>query len=140
MLIDNVVEKVSDTLISSIQDDDKLSVMTGLFSIYAYEYLKELLDKVDSARLLFSQAKGFDYLSSSDNESPFGALNGTALENKFRNQLKQKAVAQEFASWLEKKVSVRLVQQVGAVHQHVIHVDSIFESVAINGAQFNELC
>lgn len=137
MLIDNVVEKVSDTLISSIQDDDKLSVMTGLFSIYAYEHLKESLDKVDSARLLFSQAKGFDYLSSSDNESPFGALNGTALENKFRNQLKQKAVAQEFASWLEKKVSVRLVQQVGAVHQHVIHVDSIFESVAINGAQFN---
>ena len=137
MLIDNVVEKVSDTLISSIQDDDKLSVMTGLFSIYAYEHLKESLNKVDSARLLFSQAKGFDYLSSSDNESPFGALNGTALENKFRNQLKQKAVAQEFASWLEKKVSVRLVQQVGAVHQHVIHVDSIFESVAINGAQFN---
>ena len=137
MLIDNVVEKVSDTLISSIQDDDKLSVMTGLFSIYAYEHLKESLNKIDSARLLFSQAKGFDYLGSSDNESPFGALNGTALENKFRNQLKQKAVAQEFASWLEKKVSVRLVQQIGAVHQHVIHVDSVFESVAINGAQFN---
>jgi len=137
MLIDNVVEKVSDTLISSIQDNDKLAVMTGLFSIYAYEHLKESLNKVDSARLLFSQAKGFDYLGSSDNESPFGALNGTELENKFRNQLKQKAVAQEFASWLEKKVSVRLVQQIGAVHQHVIHVDSIFESVAINGAQFN---
>jgi len=137
MLIDNVVEKVSDTLISSIQDNDKLAVMTGLFSIYAYEHLKESLDKVDSARLLFSQAKGFDYLSSSDTESPFGALNGTALENKFRNQLKQKVIAQEFASWLEKKVSVRLVQQVGAVHQHVIHVDSISESVAINGAQFN---
>ena len=137
MLIDNVVEKVSDTLISSIEDNDKLAVMTGLFSIYAYEHLKESLNKIDSARLLFSQAKGFDYLGSSDNESPFGALNGTALENKFRNQLKQKAVAQEFASWLEKKVSVRLVQQIGAVHQHVIHVDSIFESVAINGAQFN---
>ncbi|MGP5417747.1 helicase-related protein [Psychrobacter faecalis] len=137
MLIDNVVEKVSDTLISSIEDNDKLAVMTGLFSIYAYEHLKDSLNKIDSARLLFSQAKGFDYLGSSDNESPFGALNGTALENKFRNQLKQKAVAQEFASWLEKKVSVRLVQQVGAVHQHVIHVDSISESVAINGAQFN---
>lgn len=137
MLIDNVVEKVSDTLISSIQDDDKLSVMTGLFSIYAYEHLKESLDKVDSARLLFSQAKGFDYLSSSETESPFGALNGTASENKFRNQLQQKVIAQEFARWVEEKASIRLVQQIGAVHQHVIHVDSVFESVAINGAQFN---
>ena len=109
MLIDNVVEKVSDTLISSIQDDDKLSVMTGLFSIYAYEHLKESLNKVDSARLLFSQAKGFDYLGSSDNESQFGSLNGTALENKFRNQLKQKAIAQDFAYWLKEKASIRLV-------------------------------
>ncbi|RYU64322.1 helicase-related protein [Aliivibrio finisterrensis] len=137
MLIDNVTTKVSETLSASIQANDKLSVMTGLFSIYAFDHLKDSLSQLDSARLLFSQAKGFDSFDSLGSESPFGALNGTALENKFRNQLNQKAIAQEFAHWLEEKASVRLVQQAGAVHQHITHVNSHSESIAINGAQFN---
>ena len=137
MLIDNVTTKVSSTLIDSIQGNDKLSIMTGLFSIYAFDHLKESLNKLDSARLLFSQAKGFNAFDSSNSVSPFGVLNGTSLENKFRNQLNQKAIAQEFALWLEEKVSVRLLQHAGAVHQHIMHVNSQLESIAINGAQFN---
>jgi SNF2 family DNA or RNA helicase len=137
MLIDNVTTKVSDTLSDTIQLNDKLSVMTGLFSIYAFDHLKDSLSQLDSARLLFSQAKGFDSFDSLSTKSPFGALNGTALENKFRNQLNQKAIAQDFAHWLEEKASVRLVQQAGAVHQHITHVNSHSESIAINGAQFN---
>lgn len=134
MLIDNVTTKVSDALLDMIQEDDKLSVMTGLFSIYAFEHLKGSLKKLDSARLLFSQAKGFDALNIT---SPFGLLNGSELENKFRNQLNQKAIANEFVCWLEEKASVRLVKQAGAVHQHITHVSSSSNSLAISGAQFN---
>ncbi|MCS0392590.1 SNF2-related protein [Vibrio diabolicus] len=134
MLIDNVTTKVSDTLSDTIQLNDKLSVLTGLFSIYAFDHLKESLSKLDSARILFSQAKGFDSLGVT---SPFGSLNGSELENKFRNQLNQKAIAKEFSLWLEEKASVRLVQQAGAVHQHITHVSSASNSIAINGAQFN---
>ena len=137
MLIDNVTNKVADTLSKTIKTNDKLSVMTGLFSIYAFDHLKESLNKLESIRLLFSQAKGFDSFDSFDRESPFGALNGTTLENKFRNQLNQKAIAQEFADWLKEKASVRLVQQAGAVQQHITHVNSQSNSIAINGAQFN---
>ncbi|HBC3509288.1 helicase-related protein [Vibrio alginolyticus] len=134
MLIDNVTAKVSETLSDTIQLNDKLSVLTGLFSIYAFDHLKESLDKLDSARILFSQAKGFDSLNVT---SPFGALNGSELENKFRNQLNQKAIAKEFSLWLEEKASVRLVKQAGAVHQHITHVSSASNSIAVNGAQFN---
>ena len=134
MLLDNVTTKVSDTLLDMIQANDKLSVMTGLFSIYAFEHLKDSLNKLDSARLLFSQAKGFDALEIT---SPFGSLNGSELENKFRNQLNQKAVAKDFACWLEEKASVRLVKQAGAVNQHISHVSSSSNSIAISGAQFN---
>lgn len=133
MLIDNVTTKVSDTLTDSIQYNDKLSIMTGLFSIYAFDHLKDSLNKLESARLLFSQAKGFDSLNVM---SPFGSLNGSELENKFRNQLNQKAIAKEFARWIEGNVSVRLVKQAGAVHQHISHVSSS-NSLAISGAQFN---
>ena len=137
MLIDNATTKVSDTLTDAIQTNDKLSVMTGLFSIYAFDHLKVSFSKLDSARLLFSQAKEFDAFDSVGSASPFGALNGTALENKFRNLLDQKAIALEFSHWLEEKASVRLVQQVGAVHQHITHINSQSDSIAINGAQFN---
>ncbi len=62
MLIDNVTNKVADILAEAVEQGDKLSVMTGLFSIYAFDHLKSSLGKVESARLLFSQAKGFDLL------------------------------------------------------------------------------
>ncbi|WP_227875172.1 phospholipase D-like domain-containing protein [Oceanisphaera profunda] len=135
MLIDNVTTKVTDILADSIEQGDKLSVMTGLFSIYAFNHLKASLGKVESARLLFSQAKGFDLVADDANNSPFGSLNGGKLETKFRNQLNQKAIAQEFANWLEEKAAVRLVEQAGAVHQHVTHLEQ--NATAIQGAQFN---
>lgn len=134
MLIDNVTTKISDTLLDSIQYNDKLSVMTGLFSVYAFDHLKNSLNKLESARLLFSQAKGFNSINIT---SPFGSLNGSEMENKFRNQLNQKAIAKEFARWIEEKVSVRLVKQAGAVHQHITHLSSSQNSLAISGAQFN---
>lgn len=134
MLIDNVTTKVSDTLSNSIQENDKLSVMAGLFSIFAFDHLKDSLSRLESARILFSQAKGFDEQSVT---SPFGSLNGSELENKFRNQLNQKAIAKEFARWIDEKASVRLVKQAGAVHQHITHVSSPTKSLAISGAQFN---
>ena len=142
MLIDNITTKVSETLTRAIQTDDKLSVMTGLVSIYAFDHLKQSLNQVESVRLLFSQAKGFDAVDDINSQSPFGALNGSALENKLRNQLNQKAVAQGFAQWLEQKASVRLVKQAGAVHQHLLYVDkpnnqTVADSITINGAQFN---
>lgn len=135
MLIDNVTTKVSDILADSIEQGDKLSIMTGLFSIYAFDHLKASLGEVESARLLFSQAKGFDLLAEEVNSSPFGTLNGGKLETKFRNQLNQKAIAQEFANWLEEKAAVRLVEQAGAVSQHVTHLE--LGATAIQGAQFN---
>ncbi|EUL30004.1 phospholipase D-like domain-containing protein [Enterobacter asburiae] len=90
MLIDNVTSKVADILTGSIVQGDKLSIMTGLFSIYAFDHLKDSLGKVDAARLLFSQAKSFDLQAHEVNSSPFGLLNGGKLETRFRNQLNQK--------------------------------------------------
>ncbi|MGL5758554.1 helicase-related protein [Plesiomonas sp.] len=138
MLIDNVTTKVAEVLTDAITQNDKIAIMTGLFSIYAFEHLKSSLAKVESARLLFSQARGFELLNHEKSTSPFGRLTGSALETKFRNQLNQKAIAQEFAHWLEEKASVRLVEQAGTVNQHVIHLDQ--NATAIQGAQFNGQC
>ncbi|PML28908.1 helicase [Vibrio breoganii] len=134
MLIDNTVNKVTDVLRESLKEDDKLSIMTGLFSIYAFDALKDELTNLKSARILFSQFKGFGNLS--DVNSPFGTLLGGEHETSFRNQLDQKAVAREFSEWLENKVNVKLVGQAGAVGRHII-VSEGSDLTAIDGAQFN---
>lgn len=95
MLIDNVTTKVVDIFVDKIEQGDEISILTGLFSIYAYNHLKDSLNEIELARILFSQAKGLDAF---DSESPFGTLNGTSAENKYRNKLTQKAVARDFAN------------------------------------------
>lgn len=135
MRIDNVSTTVERTLAESINVDDKLSVMTGLFSIYAFHSLKHELDRLSSVRLLFSQFKGF---GNADNcISPFGSLLGSEYETKFRNELNQKAIAQEFATWLDAKAKVKLVNQAGMIGRHIIAVEGEKTLSAIDGAQFN---
>lgn len=134
MLIDNTTSKVKDLLAVTLSPSDKLSVMTGLFSIYAFDDLKDELNKLKSARLLFSQFKGFGNI---DNAStPFGSLLGGEYETKFRNQLNQKSIAKEFAQWLDQKAKIKLVSQPGAVGKHIIANEGT-ELTAIDGAQFN---
>ncbi|GAD81291.1 helicase-related protein [Vibrio ezurae] len=134
MLIDNTTTKVADLLAESFEKDDKLSIMTGLFSIYAFDALQDELSNLDSVRLLFSQFKGFG--NHSEINSPFGPLLGGEHETRFRNQLNQKAIAREFAQWVEDKTSVKLVSLVGAVGRHIIASEGE-ELTAIDGAQFN---
>ncbi|WP_261817622.1 helicase-related protein [Vibrio gallicus] len=134
MLIDNTTNKVTDVLTESLKEDDKLSIMTGLFSIYAFDALKEELLGLNSVRVLFSQFKGFGNLD--EVNSPFGSLLGGGHETRFRNQLNQKAIAREFAGWIESKANVRLVSQAGTVGRHIIASEGK-EVTAIDGAQFN---
>ena len=134
MLIDNTTSKVKDLLAVTLSPSDKLSVMTGLFSIYAFDDLKDELNKLKSARLLFSQFKGFGNIDNAI--SPFGSLLGGEYETKFRNQLNQKSIAKEFAQWLDQKAKVKLVSQPGAVGKHIIANEGR-ELTAIDGAQFN---
>ena len=53
MLLDNKSNgKVGDKLKEILRPDAKLSVISGLVSIYAFEALKQELDKIDGARIL----------------------------------------------------------------------------------------
>lgn len=134
MLIDNTTIKVSDVIAESLGEGDKLSVMTGLLSIYAFNELKEELSHIKSGRLLFSQFQSI--LGSDEIDSPFGSLLGGEHETHFRNRLHQKAIAKEFAVWLESKAQVRLVSQRGSVGRHIIALEGKGLTM-IDGAQFN---
>ena len=100
MIIDNKVNTLKGELSGRINVGDSLCILTGLFSIFAFKELSEHLGKLKSSKIIFTQFKGFN-ASDLDNISPFGNLTGTKFETRFRNQLNQHKIAEEFASWVE---------------------------------------
>ncbi len=134
MIIDNKVNTLKSELSGRINVGDKLSILTGLFSIFAFKELSEHLGNLESSKIIFTQFKGFN-ASDLDNISPFGNLTGTKFETRFRNQLNQHKIAKEFASWVESKASIKLVNQQGMLSNTLIHLDGD-NTCSYTGANF----
>ena len=113
-LIDNVTSTVRDDLRQILHKGSKVSIAAACFSIYAYQALKKQLDAVDEVRFVFT-APTFIQEKPSKQQREFyiprlsreRSLYGTEFEVKLRNELTQKAIAQECAQWIRRKVHFR---------------------------------
>ena len=110
-IFDNITEIVRDDMAQTIQKDSKVSVAAACFSIYAYNELKTQLESVEEFRFIFTsptfikekaekQKREF-YIPRQSREQ---SLYGTEFEIKLRNEMTQKAIAQECAEWIREKV------------------------------------
>ncbi len=101
MLLDNKKNgKVGEVLKENLKNGSKLSIISGLFSIYGFEALKKELLNVDAVRLLFSKIQlETDGVSTAN----FNGLNGDSFERRFQNRLTQSHIAKECSEWLSKK-------------------------------------
>lgn len=107
---DNKMRVVKDELVERIDQGDRVTVAASVFSMYAYQELREQLDSVEEFRFIFtSQAftnerppkeKREFYIPRLAREQ---GLCGTEFEIKLRNELTQKAVAAECAEWIRRK-------------------------------------
>ncbi|MBW9258594.1 MAG: DEAD/DEAH box helicase family protein [Candidatus Thiodiazotropha sp. (ex. Lucinisca nassula)] len=133
MLLDNKkTAKIGDTLKTSLNTSSKLSIVSGLFSIYAFEALKKELSKTSSARLLLTQWGFHDNAVDTKIEPQ---LNGDKFELRLRNQLNQAKVAAECAKWFEKQALVKTTVRSGLIPQTLFHVSNESdESIAIQGS------
>jgi hypothetical protein len=106
-LLDNrKTGKVGDVVRDSLGKGAKLSVLSGLFSIYAFEALKKELNQVDSVRLLLTKLLSAE----ESNQNPTAVfLTGNQFERRFRNQLSNQRIARECAEWLKNKSEVKTV-------------------------------
>ncbi len=92
MLLDNKKNgKVGDELRRHLTDGSRLSVISGLFSIYGFDALKKELRHIDGLRLVLSQSLA----SASAREKGSASLAGDRFELRFKNQLNQAQVAKE---------------------------------------------
>ena len=113
-IFDNVTEIVRDDLAQTIKRGSKVSIAAACFSMYAYRELKKQLETIDELRFIFTsptfvrekaekQKREF-YITRLSREQ---SLYGTEFEIKLRNEMTQKAIAQECADWIRRKACFR---------------------------------
>lgn len=107
----NITERVIDDLKQLLlSDNSQVSIAVASFSIYAYEALKEELEKVDCVNFIFTSPTFYtDKSEKQKREFYIPKLNrerslfGSDFEIRLRNQLTQRAIARECADWIRRK-------------------------------------
>lgn len=116
-VLDNVNGRFGDDLKRELKDGSRLRIAAATFSLFAYEALREELQKIEELHFLFSepsflvgaraekkQRRQFYIPQGQRGES---SLYGTEFEIRLRNRLTQKAIAKECAEWIRDRVSFR---------------------------------
>lgn len=107
----NITERVIDDLKQVLSSgNSQISIAAASFSIYAYEALKEELEKVGCVNFIFTSPTFYtDKSEKQKREFYIPKLNrerslfGSDFEIRLRNQLTQRAIARECADWIRRK-------------------------------------
>lgn len=107
----NITERVIDDLKQVLSSgNSQISIAAASFSIYAYEALKEELEKVDCVNFIFTSPTFYTNKSEKQKREFYipklnreRSLFGSDFEIRLRNQLTQRAIARECADWIRRK-------------------------------------
>ena len=107
---DNRTSILKDDLVRVIKEGDTVSVAASVFSMYAFNELREQLESVDEFRFIYTEPTFAKERAKKEQREFYiprlsreQGLYGTEFEIKLRNELTQKAVASECASWIKSK-------------------------------------
>jgi SNF2 family DNA or RNA helicase len=111
---------VAEFLNQKIQDGSKLSIVSAYFTIYAYEALKDCLERIDHLDFLFGEPSYVNRLDPAKTEWKAFLIDSDGLE--LANRLQQKRAAKECAEWIERKVDIRTIKQSNLLHGKMYHI------------------
>jgi hypothetical protein len=89
-------DRVIDELRQTLAPSSSLALASPAFSLFAFAELRDLLEKLDTCRVVLPQVNGQDL-----------GLTGSANDRAFRNRLQVRWLARECAGWVKKKVELR---------------------------------
>ena len=144
----NITERVVDDLRTSISEGSRLSIAAASFSIYAFEALKEELERVEELRFIFtSPTFNTEKAKKQKREFYIPKLNrernlyGSEFEIRLRNQLTQKAIAKECADWIRRKAKFKSNISSGVMNSflNVAEQDETFTYMPFNEFTTTEL-
>jgi len=114
IIFDNINYKVYDDLKKEIKKGTKIAISAAYFSIYAYQKLKEELEKIDEFKFIYTSPTFTKENSSKDKREFYiprisreKSLHGTEFEVRLRNEMTQKSIAKECADWIRRKAKFK---------------------------------
>ena len=109
-IFNNTTNIVRDDLEKRISAGSRISVAAACFSMYAYQELKDQLEKIDSFRFIFTSPTFIREFAEKQKREFFiprlnreNSLYGTEFEIRLRNELTQRSIARECAQWIREK-------------------------------------
>lgn len=111
---------VADFLKDRIQSGSRLSIVSAYFTIYAYDALKEELERIEHLDFLFGEPSFVNRLDPSKTEKKAFIIDADGL--KLSNKLQQKRIAKECADWIERKVDIKTIKQSNLLHGKMYHI------------------
>ena len=115
-----------------LKEGTNLSVVSAYFTIYAYEALKEQLERIEHMDFLFGEPKFVKSLDPTKTVSKEFIIDADGL--KIANTLQQKRVAKDCAEWIRRKVAIRSVKQTNFLHGKLYHLRNGESEAAILGS------
>lgn len=140
--IDNINNRLIDDLKESIKKKSKLAIAASSFSIYAFEALRKELQGVDELRFIFTSPTFLQENLKKEVPKFFiphlfkeADLCGGEFELRLKNQLTQRAIAQECSKWVKDKVRFKSNKQSGYGLNTMIHTENAEASFVWNNIQ-----
>jgi phosphatidylserine/phosphatidylglycerophosphate/cardiolipin synthase-like enzyme len=129
---------VEEFLHDKIKEGSSLSFVSAYFTIYAYDALKEYLDKIESLRFLFGEPRFISSLDPASTDKKAFKIEDEGLS--LANRLQQKRVARECAEWIKAKVQIRSLVKPNFLHGKLYHIDNRGVEEAILGSSNFTTC
>ncbi len=123
---------VADFLRDKTQIGSRLSIVSAYFTIYAYNALKEELERIEHLDFLFGEPSFVNRLDPGKTEKKAFLIDAEGLE--LANKLQQKRVAKECANWIERKVDIKTIKQSNLLHGKMYHIATAWAEEAILGS------
>lgn len=116
----------------AIRDGSELSFVSAYFTIYAYDALKDCLDRAGRVRFLFGEPRFLQTLDPDRVERKAFRIENDAL--RLTSRLEQKRAARECADWIRERVEIRTVTREGFLHGKMYHIETARDQKAILGS------
>jgi SNF2 family DNA or RNA helicase len=113
---------VADFLKTHVREGSCLAVVSAFFTIYAYDLLKDHLDRIERMDFLFGEPRFVRALDPDKTEKKSFVIEPDGL--KLAHTLRQKRVARECADWIRNKVSIKSVKQSNFLHGKLYHISN----------------
>ncbi len=133
VIVDNRTRRVGDFLRKTIKYQSKLSVVSAYFTIYAYDNMRDVLEKAGPLRFLYGEPAAVGQPDPSGNDVKSFRLNEDG-GMELKQALAQKPLAQACATWIKKQVQIRTIKQSNFLHGKLYHIERDGDSTALAGS------